>query len=240
MPHGNTARHSVHCVLVCMLSNFSMQFTSVSRSADLQVPQIHTWIWGLVLRFFFTWSCWVFLCWSKKQFWYVVVASYCSQIIWIVHTMRDYGETYKSVSLMCDNSSALYLAQNPDFHGRAKHIKVRHHLLRDHVENRDTEVRWDREVVDWYFHQTPWCDLFCFFARGTWFFPSLWHGLSGSLCFILYILYLIFIALHFIHIYLIYFCLTYYGSLYLVDYACHCARVSRDEIWNSFMLDLAR
>jgi hypothetical protein len=34
--------------------------------------------------------------------------------------MRDYGETYKSVPLMCDSFSSICLAQNPVFHGRAK------------------------------------------------------------------------------------------------------------------------
>jgi hypothetical protein len=48
--------------------------------------------------------------------------------------MRDYGVSYKSVTLMCDSSSAICLAQNLVFDGRVKHIKVRHHFLRDHVE----------------------------------------------------------------------------------------------------------
>jgi hypothetical protein len=56
--------------------------------------------------------------------------------------MRDYGVTYKSVPLMCDNSSAICLAQNPVFHGRAKHIKVRHHFLRDHVEKGDIVMKY--------------------------------------------------------------------------------------------------
>jgi hypothetical protein len=56
--------------------------------------------------------------------------------------MRDYGETYKSVSLMCDSSSAICLAQNSVFHGRVKHIKVRHHFLRDHVEKRGIEMKY--------------------------------------------------------------------------------------------------
>jgi hypothetical protein len=56
--------------------------------------------------------------------------------------MRDYGVTYKSVPLMCDSSSAICLAQNPVFHGRAKHRKVRHHFLRDHVEKGDIEMRY--------------------------------------------------------------------------------------------------
>jgi hypothetical protein len=48
--------------------------------------------------------------------------------------MRNYGVIYKSVPLMCDSSSAIFLAQSPVFNGRAKHIKVRHHFLRDLVE----------------------------------------------------------------------------------------------------------
>jgi hypothetical protein len=65
-----------------------------------------------------------------------------SQILWIVHTMRDYRVTYKSIPLMCDNSSAICLAQNPVFHGRVKHIKVRHHFLRDHVEKGDIVMKY--------------------------------------------------------------------------------------------------
>jgi hypothetical protein len=48
---------------------------------------------------------------------YIAAASCCSQILWIVHTMRDYGVTYKSVPLMCDSSGAIFLAQNPVFMG---------------------------------------------------------------------------------------------------------------------------
>jgi hypothetical protein len=73
---------------------------------------------------------------------YGAAASCCSQILWIVHTMRDYGVTCKRVPLMCDSSSVICLAQNPDFHGRAKHIKVRHHFLRDHIEKGDIEMKY--------------------------------------------------------------------------------------------------
>jgi hypothetical protein len=56
--------------------------------------------------------------------------------------MRDYEVTYKTVLLMCDNSSAICLAQNSIFHGRVKHIKVRHHFLRDHVEKGDILIKY--------------------------------------------------------------------------------------------------
>jgi hypothetical protein len=65
--------------------------------------------------------------------------------------MRAYRETYKSVPLMCDSSSAICLAQNPIFHERTKHIKVRHHFLRDHVEKGDIEKKYintERQLAD--------------------------------------------------------------------------------------------
>jgi hypothetical protein len=82
---------------------------------------------------------------------YVAVASYCLQILCIVHTMRDYGVTYKRVSLMCDSSSAICLAQTPVFHGTTKYIKVIHHFLRDHVEKGDIEMKYidtERQLAD--------------------------------------------------------------------------------------------
>jgi hypothetical protein len=82
---------------------------------------------------------------------YVATASYCSEILWIVHTMRDYGLTYKSVPLMCDSSCAICFAQNLVFHGRAKHIKVIHHFLRDLAEKGDIEMKYidtERQLAD--------------------------------------------------------------------------------------------
>jgi hypothetical protein len=60
----------------------------------------------------------------------------------MVHTMRDYRVTYKSVPLICDNSSAICLAQNLVFPQRAKHIKVRHYFLRGHVEKGDIVMKY--------------------------------------------------------------------------------------------------
>jgi hypothetical protein len=53
IPHGDTVGHSVHRVLVCMLSVFLTLFTSDNSSMNLQVSQIHTQIWDLVFCFFF-------------------------------------------------------------------------------------------------------------------------------------------------------------------------------------------
>ena len=55
--------------------------------------------------------------------------------------MRDFSLIFKSVSLFCDNTSAISLAKNPYFHGKVKHIEVRHHFLRDNVEKEEIEMR---------------------------------------------------------------------------------------------------
>jgi hypothetical protein len=52
---------------------------------------------------------------------------------------------------MCDSSSAIRLAKNPVFYGRVKHIKVRHHFFRDHIEKGDIEMKYietERRLVD--------------------------------------------------------------------------------------------
>ena len=38
---------------------------------------------------------------------------------------------------MCNNTSAINLTKNLVLHSRTKHIEIRHHFLRDHVEKGD-------------------------------------------------------------------------------------------------------
>ena len=41
---------------------------------------------------------------------------------------------------MCDNESAIKLANNPVSHSRTKHIDIQHHFLRDHEAKGDIEI----------------------------------------------------------------------------------------------------
>jgi hypothetical protein len=56
--------------------------------------------------------------------------------------MRDFGVIFERVSLMCDNTSAIYVAKNLVFHKRMRHLERRHHFLRDHIEKGDIEMRY--------------------------------------------------------------------------------------------------
>jgi hypothetical protein len=82
---------------------------------------------------------------------YVADASCCSQILWIVHTMRDFGMRFERVPLMCDNTSAISVAKNPVFHKKMRHVERRYYFMRDHVEKGDIEMRYidtKRQLAD--------------------------------------------------------------------------------------------
>jgi hypothetical protein len=94
--------------------------------------------------------------------------------------MRDYGVTYKSVPLMCVNSSAICLAQNQ-------------------VEKGDIMMKYldtERQLTDIFSKPFDASRLATLRGR-TWCFPSLWLGLRGA-CGLPCIYSIFFIALHFI------------------------------------------
>jgi hypothetical protein len=56
----------------------------------------------------------------------------CVQLLWMRQTLRDYGYKLTKVPRLCDNESAIRMADNPVEHSRTKHIAIRYHFLRDH------------------------------------------------------------------------------------------------------------
>jgi len=46
------------------------------------------------------------------------------------------------ILLLCDNTSAISLRKNPVQHSRTKYIEIRHHFIRDHVNNGDYEIQF--------------------------------------------------------------------------------------------------
>jgi hypothetical protein len=52
-------------------------------------------------------------------------------------SVLGYGVVLDRVPLLCDNESAVKIANNPVQHSRTKHIDIHHHFLRDHVAKGD-------------------------------------------------------------------------------------------------------
>ena len=73
---------------------------------------------------------------------YISAASCCAQVLWMKQTLLDLGLSYDHVPIMCDNTSAINLSKNPVLHSRTKHIEIRHHFLRDHVQKGDITLEF--------------------------------------------------------------------------------------------------
>jgi hypothetical protein len=57
-------------------------------------------------------------------------------------TLWDYGYKLSKVPLLCDNESAIRMADNPVEHSRTKHIDIRYHFLRDHQQKGDIKISY--------------------------------------------------------------------------------------------------
>ena len=82
---------------------------------------------------------------------YIAMGASCAQILYMTQTLLDYGVFLKGVPLLCDNESAVKLANNPVQHSRTKHIDIRHHFLRDHVARKDITlvgVKSEEQLAD--------------------------------------------------------------------------------------------
>ena len=74
---------------------------------------------------------------SSTEAEYISAGCLCAQILWMQQQLRDYGLNQKETHMFVDNKSAIALTENTMFHSRTKHIDIRHHFIRDHVEKKD-------------------------------------------------------------------------------------------------------
>jgi hypothetical protein len=65
---------------------------------------------------------------------YKSIANATAELLWIQSLLRDLGVQLTSPpKLLCDNIGATYLAANPIFHARTKHVEIDFHFVCDHV-----------------------------------------------------------------------------------------------------------
>ncbi|GKB41455.1 hypothetical protein Tco_0886397 [Tanacetum coccineum] len=71
---------------------------------------------------------------------YIALSGCCAQILWMRSQLTDYGFQFNKIPLYCDNKSAIALCCNNFQHSQAKHIDVRHHFIKEKVENGIVEL----------------------------------------------------------------------------------------------------
>jgi hypothetical protein len=81
---------------------------------------------------------------------YIAAGACCAQILYMKQSLLDYGVELDRIPLLCDNESAVKIA-NPVQHSCTKHIDIRHHFLRNHVARDDISlcgVRSEDQLAD--------------------------------------------------------------------------------------------
>nr|GFC07102.1 retrovirus-related Pol polyprotein from transposon TNT 1-94 [Tanacetum cinerariifolium] len=82
---------------------------------------------------------------------YVSLSTYCAQVLWMRTQLTDYGFYFNKIPIYCDSKSAIAVSCNPVQHSRTKHIAVRYHFIKEHVEKGTIElyfVKTDYQLAD--------------------------------------------------------------------------------------------
>ena len=83
---------------------------------------------------------------------YIALASAAQESVWLQELLSSIKEPRaKPPTISEDNKSAICLAKNPPYHGRAKHIDIKHHFIRQRVQAGNIKLEFcksENMVVD--------------------------------------------------------------------------------------------
>ncbi len=73
---------------------------------------------------------------------YMALASAAQKAIWMWQLTTDLRNAPTGATVILeDNQSAICMAKNPQFHGRAKHIGIKYHFIREQVNSGTVELK---------------------------------------------------------------------------------------------------
>jgi hypothetical protein len=80
---------------------------------------------------------------------YISVAKCCTQLLWMRYQLEDYKVNNHNIPLFCDNTAAIQLSKNSILHSRAKHIEIKHHIIRDLVQKGSVNIQYIETERQW-------------------------------------------------------------------------------------------
>nr|GEU88685.1 retrovirus-related Pol polyprotein from transposon TNT 1-94 [Tanacetum cinerariifolium] len=89
---------------------------------------------------------------------YVSLSACCAQVLWMRTQLTDYGFYFNKIPIYCDSKSAIAISCNSVQHSRTKHIAVRYHFIKEHVEKGTIElyfVKTDYQLADLFTKSLP-------------------------------------------------------------------------------------
>nr|GEV66714.1 retrovirus-related Pol polyprotein from transposon TNT 1-94 [Tanacetum cinerariifolium] len=82
---------------------------------------------------------------------YVSLSACCAQVLWMRTQLTDYGFHFNKIPIYCDSKSDIAISCNSVQHSITKHIAVRYHFIKEHVEKGTIElyfVKTDYQLAD--------------------------------------------------------------------------------------------
>ena len=71
------------------------------------------------------------------------LSSAARESVWLGRLTTELGQVSShSTTIYEDNQSAISMCKNPHYHGRAKHIDIHHHYIREQVSSKTIEVKY--------------------------------------------------------------------------------------------------
>ncbi|GJV90702.1 hypothetical protein Tco_1538515 [Tanacetum coccineum] len=95
---------------------------------------------------------------SSAEAEYVSLSACCAQVIWMRTQLLDYGFRFNKIPIYCDSKSTIAISCNPVQHSRTKHINIRYHFIKEHVEKGTIElyfVRTEYQLADLFTKALP-------------------------------------------------------------------------------------
>lgn len=89
---------------------------------------------------------------SSTEVEYRSLAIACAELLWLRYLLHElHIPTSIPTTLWCDNLGATFLASNPMFHARTKHVEIDYHFVRERIASKELSVRFigsDDQLAD--------------------------------------------------------------------------------------------
>ena len=87
---------------------------------------------------------------SSAEAEYRAMTHTASEMLWVRSLLRDLGiDVSTPMQMFCDNQAAIFIAKNPVFHERTKHIEVDCHFIRDLLMWKQLPLPMYAPMINW-------------------------------------------------------------------------------------------
>jgi hypothetical protein len=79
---------------------------------------------------------------SSTEAEYYAVTEAVKECLYLIQWFKVYRNETLIPIIRCDNQGAIHIASHSTNHNRTKHIDIKHHFVREHVNNKSIDIRY--------------------------------------------------------------------------------------------------